>query len=150
MTFCTLPCSRWNRTHKIWNTCIVPFAIAELGQRCLEAALTQTLNSCITLLSFWIRKIYFNVMLLNTFSRNKTKIIIIIVVIYELIRAIYTRKNKTRLIFPRINGPIVRNLTWEWSAGHSNSIIYKKQKKDNAFKKITIKRIYMHASKNWI
>ena len=23
------------------------------------------------------------------------------------IRAIYTRKNKTRLIFPRINGPIV-------------------------------------------
>ena len=29
-----------------------------------------------------------------------------LVVIWD-IRAIYTRKNKTRLIFPRINGPIV-------------------------------------------
>ena len=28
MVFYTLPWSRWNRTHKLWNTCVVPFAIA--------------------------------------------------------------------------------------------------------------------------
>ena len=33
-------CSSWNRTYKLWNTCDVPFAIAELGQKCLEAAPT--------------------------------------------------------------------------------------------------------------
>ena len=27
MIFYTLPCSRWNRTHKLWNTCVVSFAI---------------------------------------------------------------------------------------------------------------------------
>ena len=32
MIFYTMPWSRWNRTHKLWNTCVVPFAIAELGQ----------------------------------------------------------------------------------------------------------------------
>ena len=55
------------------NTCVVPFAMAEFGQRCLEAASTlkyEPLNSCITLHSVWVMKI-FNVMLLNTCSRNK-------------------------------------------------------------------------------
>ena len=54
---------------------VVPFAIAELGQRCLQAASTlkyEPLNSCITVHSFWIMKI-FNVMLLNTCSRNKRR-----------------------------------------------------------------------------
>ena len=32
MIFYTLPWSRWNRTHKLWNTCVVPFAIDQLGQ----------------------------------------------------------------------------------------------------------------------
>ena len=41
MIFYTL-WSRWNRTHKLWNTCVVPFVIAELGQKCLEAAPTCT------------------------------------------------------------------------------------------------------------
>ena len=70
--------SRWNRTHKLWNTCVVPFMIAEFYQKCLEAAATlkyEPLNSCITVLSVWIIKIYVNVMLLiiimNTFSPNK-------------------------------------------------------------------------------
>ena len=75
MIFYTLPWSRWNRTHKLWNTCVVPFAIAELGQKCLEAASTlkyEPLNSCITVHSVWIMKI-FNVMLLNTCSCNKKR-----------------------------------------------------------------------------
>ena len=49
------------------NTCAVPFAIAVFGQKCLEAASTlkyEPLNSCITVHSVWIMKI-FNVMLLN-------------------------------------------------------------------------------------
>ena len=63
MIFYTLPWSRWNRTHKLWNTgmCIVPFTIAELGQKCLEAAPTLKygpVNSCITVLSVWIMKIF--------------------------------------------------------------------------------------------
>ena len=40
MIFYTLPWSRWNRTHKLSNTYVVPFAIVELGQKCLEAAPT--------------------------------------------------------------------------------------------------------------
>ena len=32
MIFYTMPWSRWNRTHKLWNTYVVPFEIAELGQ----------------------------------------------------------------------------------------------------------------------
>ena len=32
MIFYTIPWSRWNRIHKLWNTYVVPFAIAELGQ----------------------------------------------------------------------------------------------------------------------
>ena len=32
MIFYTIPWSRWNRTHKLRNTRVVPFAIAELGQ----------------------------------------------------------------------------------------------------------------------
>ena len=52
MVVYTLPWSRWNRTHKLWNTCVVPFALAELGQKCLEAAPTlkygplQTVHHC--------------------------------------------------------------------------------------------------------
>ena len=46
MNFCTLPWSRWNITHKLLNTCDVPFAIAELGQKCLEAAPTLKYYSC--------------------------------------------------------------------------------------------------------
>ena len=47
---------------------------------------------------------------------------------------------------------IVRNLTREWSAAHYNTtaLLYKKQTRDNSFKKITIKITYMHASKNLI
>ena len=55
------------------NTCVVPFATAELGQKCLEAASIlkyEPLKSCITVHGVWIMKI-FNVMLLNTCSRNK-------------------------------------------------------------------------------
>ena len=61
MIFYTLPWSRWNRTHTLWNTCVVPFALAELGQKCLEAAPTLKygpLNSSITVLSVWIIKIF--------------------------------------------------------------------------------------------
>ena len=75
MIFNTLPWSRWNRTHKLRNTCVVLFAIAELGQKCLEAAPTlkyDPLNSSITVLSVWIMKIL-NDMLQNTFSRNKRR-----------------------------------------------------------------------------
>ena len=42
------------------NICVVPFAIAKLGQKCLEAASTieyEPLNSCITVHSVWIMKI---------------------------------------------------------------------------------------------
>ena len=61
MIFYTLPWSRWNRTHTLWNTCVVPFALAELGQKCLEAAPTLKygpLNSSITVLSASIIKIF--------------------------------------------------------------------------------------------
>ena len=34
----TLPWSRCNSTHKLWNTCVVPFAITKSGQKCLEVA----------------------------------------------------------------------------------------------------------------
>ena len=60
-------------TELINYTCIVPFVIAKLGQKYLEAASTlkyEPLNSCITVHSIWIMKI-FNVMLLNTCSCNK-------------------------------------------------------------------------------
>ena len=43
------------------NTCVVPFTIAELGQKCLEAASTlkyEPLNSCITVHSVWIMSIF--------------------------------------------------------------------------------------------
>ena len=43
------------------NICVVPFAIVELGQKCLEAAPTRKygpLNSCITVLSVLIIKIF--------------------------------------------------------------------------------------------
>ena len=61
MIFYTLPWSRWNRTHKLWNTCVVTFAIAKLGQKCLEAASTLKygpFNSSITALSVWIITIF--------------------------------------------------------------------------------------------
>ena len=57
------------------NTCVVPFTIAEFGQKCLEGASTikdEPLNSCITVHGIWIMKI-FNVMLLNTCSHNKRR-----------------------------------------------------------------------------
>ena len=41
MIFYTLPWSRWDRTHKLWNTCVVPFAIAELGQMSWSSAHTK-------------------------------------------------------------------------------------------------------------
>ena len=61
MIFYALPWSRWNRTHKWWNTCIVPFAIAELGQRSWSSTHTKKcrpVNRCITVLSIWIMKIF--------------------------------------------------------------------------------------------
>ena len=61
MIFYTLPWSRWNRTHKLWNMCVVPFTIAELGQKCLEGAPTLKygpVNFSITVLSVWIMKIF--------------------------------------------------------------------------------------------
>ena len=57
------------------NKCVVPFTIAELGQKCLEAASTlkyEPLNSCMTVHSVWIMTI-FNVMLLNTCIRNERR-----------------------------------------------------------------------------
>ena len=75
MIFYTLPWSRWNRTHKLWNMCVVPFTIAELSQKCLEAAPTLNMNPETTpslYLAFESWR-YLNVMLLNTFSRNKRR-----------------------------------------------------------------------------
>ena len=57
------------------NACVVPFAIAEFSQKCLEAASTlkyEPLNSCITVHSVWIMKI-FNVMRLNSCSCYKRR-----------------------------------------------------------------------------
>ena len=54
-------------------TCLVP--LAELGQKCLEAASIlkyEPLNSCITVHSVWIMKIFY-VMLPNTWTRNKRR-----------------------------------------------------------------------------
>ena len=56
MIFYTLPWNRWNRT-----TCIIPFAKAELVQKCLEAAPTLKygpLKSSITVLRVSIIKIF--------------------------------------------------------------------------------------------
>ena len=50
MIFYTLPAGEAGETELI-NTCVSPFAIAEFGQKCLEAASTlkyDPLNSCIT------------------------------------------------------------------------------------------------------
>ena len=61
MIFYTLPWRRWNRTHKLWNTCVAPVTIAKLGKKCLEAAPTlkyEPLNSYITVLSVGITKIF--------------------------------------------------------------------------------------------
>ena len=61
MIFYALPWSRWNRTYKRWNTCIVPFAIAELGQMSWSSTHTKKcglVNRCITVLSVWIMKIF--------------------------------------------------------------------------------------------
>ena len=57
------------------NACVVLFAIAEFSQKCLEAASTlkyEPLNSCITVHSVWIMKI-FNVMRLNSCSCYKRR-----------------------------------------------------------------------------
>ena len=67
--------NRWNRTHEFWNKCVVPFTIAKLGQKCLEAAPKlkhEPLNSCITVLSVWMHEdIFKNDILSNTLSSNK-------------------------------------------------------------------------------
>ena len=55
-SFCTSLWSRWNIIRDI-----VPFAIAELGHKCLKPAATlkyESLNSCITVLTVWIMKIF--------------------------------------------------------------------------------------------
>ena len=64
----------WKRTHKLWNTCVVPFAIAELGQMSWSSTHTkiwtrQQLHHCTQHLNH--EDNYFNAMLLNTFSSNK-------------------------------------------------------------------------------
>ena len=41
MIFYTPPWSRWDITHNLWNTCVVPFAIAELGQMSWSSAHTK-------------------------------------------------------------------------------------------------------------
>ena len=61
MIFYALPWSRWNRTQKWWNTCVVPFAITELGQTSWSSTYTKKcgrVNRCITVLSIWIMKIF--------------------------------------------------------------------------------------------
>ena len=61
MIFYALPWSRWNRTQKWWNTCVVPFAITELGQMSWSSTYTKKcgpVNRCITVLSIWIMKIF--------------------------------------------------------------------------------------------
>ena len=44
MIFYALPWSRWNRTQKWWNTCVVPFAITELGQMSWSSTYTKKIN----------------------------------------------------------------------------------------------------------
>ena len=61
MIFYTLPWSRWNRTHTLWNRCVVPFWLAELGQKCLEVAPTLKYgpsNSSITVRNVSIIKMF--------------------------------------------------------------------------------------------
>ena len=61
MIFYALPWSRWNRTQKWWNTCVVPFAITKLGQMSWSSTYTKKcgpVNRCITVLSIWIMKIF--------------------------------------------------------------------------------------------
>ena len=70
MIFYTLPRSRGNRTHKLWNTSLVLFEIAKLGQTWLVAPPIlkyEPLNSCITIRIVWIMKIF----QCYTFSGNK-------------------------------------------------------------------------------
>ena len=72
MIFYTLPWSRWNRTDK-YVRCTV--RDSRIRSEMLEAASTlkyEPLNCFITVHSVWIMKI-FNVMLLNTCSRNKRR-----------------------------------------------------------------------------
>ena len=55
------------------NMWVVPFAIAVFGQKCLEATSSlkyEPLNSCITVHSVWMMRI-FNAMVLNTCGRKK-------------------------------------------------------------------------------
>ena len=58
--FYTLPCSRWNRTHKLWNMCVHCTVHCDSLIRS-ETSLSSThilkfesLNSCITVLNVWI------------------------------------------------------------------------------------------------
>ena len=75
MVFHTLPWSRWNRIHTLWHTCVVPFALAELGQKSWSSSHTKlcTPQTAASLYSAFESWRYFNVMLLNTFSRNKRR-----------------------------------------------------------------------------
>ena len=72
MIFYTLPWSGWNTTHK-YVRCTV--GDSRIGHKCLEAASTleyEPLNSCITVHSVWIMKIFY-VMLPVTCTRNKRR-----------------------------------------------------------------------------
>ena len=74
--FYTLTWSRWNRTHKLLNTCVVPFAIAELGQmswRNTHTKIWPDPSTAASLYSAFESWRYFNVMLLNTFSCHKRR-----------------------------------------------------------------------------
>ena len=75
MVFYTLPWSRWNRIHTLWHTCVVPFALAELGQMSWSSSHTKicTPYTAASLCSAFESWRYFNVILLNTFRRNKRR-----------------------------------------------------------------------------
>ena len=75
MVFYTLPWSRWNRIHTLWHTCVVPFALAELGHMSWSSSHTKicTRYTAASLYSAFESWRYFNVILLNTFRRNKRR-----------------------------------------------------------------------------
>ena len=78
MTFYTLPWSRWNRTHKLWNMCVVPFTIAELSQKCIPAnshacGLKTSISRRLTLAGQFLTpdwKMWVVAVLLDTISKN--------------------------------------------------------------------------------
>ena len=56
MIFYALPWSRWNRTQKWWNTCVVPFAITELGQMSWSSTYTKSKKDYRQLMGTLFRK----------------------------------------------------------------------------------------------